>query len=272
MPNNLLSALTLVLLLSARCGTPPPEHYGAEFILRIVNDTTVQINERVVDYNTYNTFIDSLGRAPNEDVVRVQLLYDDRVTVRGVRRAKLPIRHHNRKFEVVYEDGILVRLPPWSDDQPDVTALKPRNVFPIGLISNDSMLVDTVILAVQQKGLLYGALVRFLYSDPDDESMPELSDNGVMGDAGPLYYRNRQIIVLEANEEIRHSVYDSVYAVCNDAYYSVLNRLSNEYKSKPFSELDTRQQQVMRQILPRVIAEAETNHFIKQVQKSPGKN
>ena len=42
---------------------------------------------------------------------------------------------------IAEDKGILVKLPPWSDDEPDITKLKERNVFSVLVNAQNQLLV-----------------------------------------------------------------------------------------------------------------------------------
>jgi len=42
---------------------------------------------------------------------------------------------------IAEDKGILVRLPPWSDEEPDITKLKERNVYSVLVNANNQLLV-----------------------------------------------------------------------------------------------------------------------------------
>ena len=42
---------------------------------------------------------------------------------------------------IVEDKGVLVKLPPWSDEEPDITKLKERNVFSVLVNANNDLLV-----------------------------------------------------------------------------------------------------------------------------------
>lgn len=146
---------------------------------------------------------------------------------------------------IAEDKGILVKLPPWSDEEPDITQLKTRNVY--------SVLVNA------QNNLL----VRGEEMDIDD-----LRENTIDFISNPLRRDdlaeapNKAIISLKNDRGTSYGTYLEVYNELKAAYYELWDDLSRQKFGVPYSDdMPIAQQKVIKGEIPFVISEAEPTNF-----------
>jgi biopolymer transport protein ExbD len=146
---------------------------------------------------------------------------------------------------IAEDKGILVKLPPWSDEKPDITQLKTRNVYSV-LVNAQNML-----------------LVRGEEMDIDD-----LRDNAKEFIANPTRREdlseapNKAIISLKNDRGTSYRTYLEVYNELKAAYFELWDELSRRKYGIPYSEdMSAAQQKAIKGEIPFVISEAEPTSF-----------
>ena len=145
---------------------------------------------------------------------------------------------------IVEDKGILVKLPPWSDEEPDITKLKERNVYSVLVNASNQLLVRGE--PVQVRNLKENAK-EFIMNPQRRE---DLSENP-----------KKAIISLKNDRGTNYKTYLEVYNELQAAY----NELRNEEAMKRFGkeyEFCTRSQRSdIRNDIPLIISEAEPTSF-----------
>ena len=241
--------------------------YDYDYKIEVADDGFVRIDGRLVSMMNYENFLDSLSQLSVVENLRLMFVYDEDVAISLVKDAKRVIRKHNRKFDIVYENGIMVRLPPNMIGEIDFNLLKDRNVFHIGLINEDSVYIDGEVVVDVQDAFLMAELTKFIESDPEDDELPSLSSRSIPN-VGLVYLRNRYIVIVESRDSVPMNLYDRVMGICHDSYGAVQEKLSREYFGVSYDSLDNNQKEVMKTILPRVMGEVNTKYFEENMRKS----
>ena len=52
--------------------------------------------------------------------------------------------------QIAEDKGITIKLPPWSEDEPDITKLNERNVYSVLVNANNDLLVRDVPMSVSK--------------------------------------------------------------------------------------------------------------------------
>jgi biopolymer transport protein ExbD len=145
---------------------------------------------------------------------------------------------------IVEDKGVLVKLPPWSDEPPDITKLKERNVYSVLVNANDDLLVRGQPMQVRD---LRKNAKEFI-SNP--QKREDLAENP-----------RKAIVSLKNDRGTKYGVYLSVYNEVKAAY----NELRDEYALRKYGEayedLSSDLRKEVRSQIPLVISEAEPTAF-----------
>ncbi len=146
---------------------------------------------------------------------------------------------------IAEDKGILVKLPPWSDEEPDITKLKERNVFSVLVNAQNQLLVREQPTRI---GELRERAKEFI-SNPANR--PDLAE-------GP----KNAIISLKNDRGTDYDTYLAVYNELKGAYDDLWNELSQRRYGQPYSEeMPFAQRKAIRDEIPMVLSEAEPTNF-----------
>jgi biopolymer transport protein ExbD len=146
---------------------------------------------------------------------------------------------------IVEDKGITVKLPPWSEEEPDITQLKSRNVFSVLVNSQDQLLVRGEPVDVEQ---LREKAKIFIVNPYNDETMAERP--------------TRAIISLKNDRGTSYGVYLRVYNELKAAYNELWDELSRQRYGVPYSDnLPFAYKKAIRDDIPFVLSEAEPTAY-----------
>ncbi len=145
---------------------------------------------------------------------------------------------------IAEDKGVLVKLPPWSEDEPDITKLKKRNVYSV-LVNADNQLLVRGDLA--QLDDLRENAKNFIMNPQRAEDMAEEP--------------KKAIISLKNDRGTEYGTYLEVYNELKAAY----TELRNEYAEKKYGKLyefcTKEERSEVRSEIPLIISEAEPTNF-----------
>ena len=147
--------------------------------------------------------------------------------------------------EIVEDKGLLVKLPPWSDEAPEIQQLKTRNVFSVLVNKDNDLLVRG---EPTQIGELRERTKEFIMNPQKRDDLAERP--------------TRAIISLKNDRGTEYSTYLAVYNELQAAY----NELWNESAQRKFGvdysdDLPIEQRREIRNEIPLVLSEAEPTSF-----------
>lgn len=146
---------------------------------------------------------------------------------------------------IVEDKGITVKLPPWSEEEPDITKLKTRNVFSVLVNAQDQLLVRGEIMPIDQ---LREKAKIFIANPYNDETMAEKP--------------TKAIISLKNDRGTSYEAYLQVYNELKAAYNELWNELSQRKYGVPYSEdMKFAWKKAIRDEIPFVLSEAEPTAF-----------
>jgi biopolymer transport protein ExbD len=146
---------------------------------------------------------------------------------------------------IAEDKGILVKLPPWSDEKPDVTQLKTRNVFSVLVNAQNQLLVRGELVDIDD---LREKTVEFISNPTKREDLSEAP--------------NKAIISLKNDRGTNYRTYLEVYNELKGAYYELWDDLSREKYGEPYSDdMPLAKQKAIKEEIPFVISEAEPTSF-----------
>ncbi len=147
--------------------------------------------------------------------------------------------------QIVEDKGIMVKLPPWSEDDPDITKLKKRNVFSVLVNAQNQLLVRGEI--AQLSGLRERAK-EFISNPTKREDLAEKP--------------TKAIISLKNDRGTNYKTYLEVYNELKGAYNELWNEESRKLYGKDYSEdLPRHMKKAIRDKIPFVLSEAEPTAF-----------
>ena len=147
--------------------------------------------------------------------------------------------------EIVEDKGILVKLPPWSEDEPDITKLNERNVFSVLVNKDNDLLVrgePTELSDLRERAKEFIA---------NPAKRPDLAEKPT-----------KAIISLKNDRGTEYGTYLAVYNELQGAYNELWNELANSKFGVDYSEeLPFAQRKEIKSTIPFVLSEAEPTAF-----------
>lgn len=146
---------------------------------------------------------------------------------------------------IVEDKGITVKLPPWSEEEPDITKLKKRNVFSVLVNAQDQLLVRGEPTRVEQ---LRERAKLFISNPYNDETMSEKP--------------TKAIISLKNDRGTSYDAYLMVYNELKAAYSELWDELSQRRYGIPYTDdMPFAYKKAIREEIPFVLSEAEPTAF-----------
>ncbi len=146
---------------------------------------------------------------------------------------------------IVEDKGILVKLPPWSEEEPDVTKLKSRNVFAVLVNAQNQLLVRGEPTNI---GDLRERAKEFIANPEKREDLSERP--------------TKAIISLRNDRGTKYETYLRVYNELKAAYNELWDELSLKKYGRPYSdEMPLSMRKAIREEIPMVLSEAEPTAF-----------
>lgn len=146
--------------------------------------------------------------------------------------------------QIAEDKGVLTTLPPWSDDEPDITKLKERNVYAVLVNANNELLVRNE--PMQARNLRKNA--KEFISNP--ENRPDYAEKP-----------EKAIISLKNDRGTKYETYIEVLNELKGAYNELRNEMAERTHGKPYEFLEKADQKVIRNKIPLIISEAEPTAF-----------
>lgn len=145
---------------------------------------------------------------------------------------------------ILEDKGILVKLPPWSEEEPDITKLKTRNVFSVLVNASNQLLVRGEPLDVE---MLRERTKEFILNPQRRDDLSESPSNA--------------IISLKNDRGTNYKTYLTVYNELQAAYNELRNETAMKRFGKEYTFLTVDQKTQIRNEIPMVISEAEPTSF-----------
>lgn len=146
---------------------------------------------------------------------------------------------------VVEDKGILVKLPPWSDEEVDPTKLNKRNVFSVLVNADNQLLVRGELADV---GELKDRAKEFIMNPAESDQFAESPDVA--------------IISLKNDRGTAYGTYLEVYNELKAAYNELWNDEAQKRYGEEYSvEMDKEKRRAIQAKIPLVLSEAEPTNF-----------
>lgn len=145
---------------------------------------------------------------------------------------------------IAEDKGILAKLPPWSEDEPDITKLKKRNVYSVLVNADDQLLVRGELTGIDD---LKENTKEFISNPMDRPDMAEAP--------------TKAIVSLKHDRGTKYNTYLNVYNELQAAYSELRNDLAERKYGKLYEYCDREQRKIIRDAIPLIISEAEPSSF-----------
>ena len=146
---------------------------------------------------------------------------------------------------IVEDKGITVKLPPWSEEEPDITKLKKRNVFSVLVNAQDQLLVRGEPARVDE---LRARAKEFINNPNKLENLAEKP--------------TKAIISLKNDRGTSYDAYLTVYNELKAAYSELWDELSQQKYGIPYNDdMPFAYKKAIREEIPFVLSEAEPTAF-----------
>ncbi|HHH53323.1 MAG TPA: biopolymer transporter ExbD [Bacteroidetes bacterium] len=142
------------------------------------------------------------------------------------------------------DKGLLVKLPPWSDEKPQQTKIKTRNVFSVLVNANDQLLVRGEPVNIN---VLREKAKEFIKNPLKLENMSESPKKAIISlknDRGTHYYK-----------------YLAVYNELKAAYNELRDEEAMKRYGKKMEDLPRDKQKLIMNDIPLILSEAESTNF-----------
>jgi biopolymer transport protein ExbD len=146
---------------------------------------------------------------------------------------------------IAEDKGILVRLPPWSEEEPDIAKLKTRNVYSVLVNAQNQLLVRGEPMDIEN---LRENAKEFIMNPTKREDMSE----------DP----KKAIISLKNDRGTNYKTYLEVYNELKGAYDELWDELCQRRYGVAYSEdLPTAYKRTIKEDIPMILSEAEPTNF-----------
>ncbi|MDX1476113.1 MAG: biopolymer transporter ExbD [Saprospiraceae bacterium] len=145
---------------------------------------------------------------------------------------------------IVEDKGILVKLPPWSEEEPDITRLKERNVFSVLVNASNQLLVRGQPMRI---GELKERTKEFISNPQRREDLAETP--------------KKAIISLKNDRGTNYKTYLEVYNELQAAYNELRNEEALKRFGKEYEFCNNQQRAAIRADIPLILSEAEPTAF-----------
>lgn len=143
------------------------------------------------------------------------------------------------------DKGITVKLPPWSEEEPDITKLKKRNVYSVLVNAQNQLLVRGELANIEQ---LRENAKEFIANPKKMEDMAEKP--------------TKAIISLKNDRGTNYETYLEVYNELKAAYRELWDAEAQKLYGTPYSdEMPRAQRKEIKGRIPFVLSEAEPTNF-----------
>ena len=142
------------------------------------------------------------------------------------------------------DKGVLVKLPPWSEEPPEIERMKTRNVYSVLVNAQNQLLVRGEPASVNT---LRDNAKEFIMNPKKREDMAEKP--------------TKAIISIKNDRGTSYGTYLEVYNELKAAYNELRNEEAQRKYGKEFEFITREQQREIRARIPLVISEAEPTNF-----------
>lgn len=144
---------------------------------------------------------------------------------------------------ILVDEGILVRLPPWSDDVPDVQ-IHNRNLLVVKINANDELLIENETASIDQ---LRGQ-VKLFVTNPYHSGQLAVSPD-------------KAVVSLQNDRGTSYDFYINVYNELKGAYVDMWEDEAQARFGREYQLLADWQRKRVHQTIPMLVSEAEPTEY-----------
>jgi biopolymer transport protein ExbD len=148
---------------------------------------------------------------------------------------------------IAEDKGILVKLPPWSFEEPEIAKLKPRNVYSVLVNANNELLVRNKLTSIKD---LREDTKEFIANPTKREDLSESP--------------KKAIISLKNDRGTNYQTYLEVYNELQAAYNELWEEEAFKRFNVSYEKLPAANKRAIRNDFPLIISEAEPTEFGKE--------
>lgn len=145
---------------------------------------------------------------------------------------------------IVEDKGVLIKLPPWSEEPPETSKQKTRNVYSILVNANNDLLVRGQPKALRD---LKEDIKEFILNPQNREDLAESSEDA--------------IVSVKNDRGTRYETYLEVFNEVEAAYNELRDEASERRFGKKFEFLTKEQRREIIELIPKKLSEAEPSAF-----------
>jgi len=145
---------------------------------------------------------------------------------------------------IVEDKGVLVKLPPWSEEPPDVQKLNTRNVYSVLVNAQNQLLVRGEPADIKT---LKDNAKEFIMNPKNREDMAEKP--------------TKAIVSMKNDRGTKYETYLEVYNEIKAAYNELRNETARKRFNRDYEFCTSEQRAQIRSEIPLVISEAEPTNF-----------
>lgn len=145
---------------------------------------------------------------------------------------------------IAEDKGVLVKLPPWSNEPPDIQQLKTRNVYSVLVNADNQLLVRGEPVEIDD--LRENAKIFIM----NPQKLPNMAEKPT-----------KAIISLKNDRGTEYKTYLQVYNELKAAYNELRDEEAEKRHGRKFEFLTKDQRKEIRNMIPLVISEAEPTNF-----------
>lgn len=145
---------------------------------------------------------------------------------------------------IVEDKGILVQLPPYSEEPPDVLKFKTRNVYSILVNANNDLLVRGEPMKVED---LREGIKEFILNPQRRDDLSESSQDA--------------IVSVKHDRGTEYGIYLEVFNEVEASYNELRDQVANQKFGKDYEFLTKEQRLEVREVIPKKLSEAEPTSF-----------
>ena len=145
---------------------------------------------------------------------------------------------------IVEDKGILVKLPPWSEEEPDIAKLKKRNVYSVLVNAQNQLLVRGEVTEIRN---LRNDTKEFIANPTGREDLSESP--------------KKAIISLKNDRGTNYKTYLEVYNELQAAYNELWEEEALKRFNVSYEQLPSSRKREIRNDFPLIISEAEPTSY-----------
>lgn len=151
-------------------------------------------------------------------------------------------------------DPIYVKLPPQTNEKPDLSMLRKRNTLVLFLSAENKIYQDTIDQQNEITSEIKFLVKEFLKSDTTNVNLPVLTIRN-LPEIGNVYCAERSIVVIKSEYDTRFYFYNNIYHQVMSAYHEVWEENSLYYFKESYDKLPTNRKKIIKTMHPYVVAE-----------------